>query len=468
MATFRLATAEEKSQEHVTQKGLGSELLLHNARWFTRIRWTVAAVFVLAATAGYLISDTLAKVGLRVPSIWLGSLAGVLLLANVAFVIMMRGSRELSQKAIQANLWMQIIVDLIVVTLVVHAMGSTNTFVAFAYLFHVALACIFFPPRNSLLVVVLAAVLYLIVVILEELGGLYSSGILLPDSYAGVSRASAFRSLLFAGSAVLVWVIVWYFVSTLSTAVRKRDAQLHETNQQLLLANREKNQQMLLTTHDLKAPFAGIESHIQVLRIQFWDELGEPVREVIERIERRAQVLRDRINAILLLGDLRSQHVDQVQFVRVDLAVAVEEALQDLEEKAQERSVNVEADVPSVGVRGDKQQYQILLANLLANAINYSQEGGTVEIRARSDSAAVRLSIADHGIGIASDSLPHIFDEFYRTNEAARFNRMSTGLGLAIVKEIARYCALGVTVTSEKGQGTTFEVAFPRDTSEQT
>jgi signal transduction histidine kinase len=88
-----------------------------------------------------------------------------------------------------------------------------------------------------------------------------------------------------------------------------------------------------------------------------------------------------------------------------------------------------------------------------------------VEISAREEADEVRVLVADHGIGIREEVLPRIFDEFFRTKEGARFNRMSTGLGLAIVKEIARRYGLRIRVTSELGKGTTFEVAIPKGIS---
>jgi len=73
------------------------------------------------------------------------------------------------------------------------------------------------------------------------------------------------------------------------------------------------------------------------------------------------------------------------------------------------------------------------------------------------------VRITDHGIGIPEDKLPHIFDEYYRTDEAARHNKNSTGLGLAIVRHIAERHGIDVIVESTPGATTTFELRFPRD-----
>jgi len=72
-------------------------------------------------------------------------------------------------------------------------------------------------------------------------------------------------------------------------------------------------------------------------------------------------------------------------------------------------------------------QLGILFSNLVANAIFYSKEGGSVEVSARRNTGGIRVSISDHGIGIKAEALPHIFDEYYRAKEAARFDKLSTG-----------------------------------------
>ncbi len=146
----------------------------------------------------------------------------------------------------------------------------------------------------------------------------------------------------------------------------------------------------------------------------------------------------------------------------MDVALLIDTVLRSLEQKAQERRIQFVLRVPSIRASGSLDQLTVLFTNLVANAVSYSAEGGSVEIGASERSDDVRVLVADHGIGIRDDALPHIFEEFYRTKEAARFNRMSTGLGLAIVKEIARHFGLRITVTSEYGKGTTFEVSLPK------
>jgi len=114
-------------------------------------------------------------------------------------------------------------------------------------------------------------------------------------------------------------------------------------------------------------------------------------------------------------------------------------------------------------VRSDPRQLRPLLANLIANAVAYSRDNTTIDIGLQaSPDGACCVRVSDRGIGIPADKLPRIFDEYYRTAEAARVNRMSTGLGLAIVRQAARNLGLSITVTSEPGSGTQFAVRFPK------
>jgi len=462
MGTFELIAA---SKEPGTiglreQQGLGNDVLIHNARWFTKLRWIAVSAIMLAGLAGRFAPSLFRGVGLIPPAGWPWILAAVLVAANCFFTILAgRLNDNSSQSVIKATIWLQIVADLTLLTVLVHIIGSTTTFISFAFLFHIALACIFFPPRESLLVTVLASALFSACVALETSGIVPRGGMV--AHAPSVPHSGRLLNLAFAGTAVFIWFIVWYLVSTLSEAVRKRDRQLHAANERLLKADQEKTRQVLRTTHELKAPFSGIESNIQILKLQHWNEIPESVRGIVERIEHRAQTLRERIREILVLGELKSESDARVVLVPVSMDSVMDAVLENVGEKACSRHVALDIEKPLPDVLGDARQISILFSNLTANAIQYSRDGGTVTVSAReTETNDVIISVADRGIGISDEALPHIFEEYYRTPEGAKCNPMSTGLGLAIVRHIARTLGLKVKVTSDVGTGTTFEVMF--------
>jgi two-component system, OmpR family, phosphate regulon sensor histidine kinase PhoR len=447
--------------EALSRRGLADAAITQNASWFVTLRWFVVSVFVVFGVAGSTFRAVLESNGVLIPYWWLWALATVLLIANIPLYLITRKlDSDSTRRSVMRNLWTQITLDLLVVTVLVYNIGTVETFAAFTYLFHIVLACIFFPPRQSLLVTCVAAVFYLVLVVLEATAALPPRGILIYPG--GRFSATPLVEVSLALFGVLIWFIVWYITSTLSKTVRRRDQQLSIANDQLMVADAEKNRQMLITTHDLKAPFAGIESNIQVLKYQYWDEIPESVHGIIERIDNRAHMLRDRINAILVLGNLKSKPPGQSAAEAVELPRLINEIAATLREKADSRGITLQIDMASESILSDPQQLSMLFSNLIANAISYSRDRGRVQISSSSDDDAVSVSIKDEGIGIRDDALSEIFDEYFRTKEATKFNRQSTGLGLAIVKVIAQKLKLGVRVQSELEKGTTFTVIIPR------
>ena len=106
---------------------------------------------------------------------------------------------------------------------------------------------------------------------------------------------------------------------------------------------------------------------------------------------------------------------------------------------------------------------EILLENIISNAITYSHEKGSVEITSNLDQQDQKatLTITDHGIGIENNDLPNIFNEYFYSPRAALHNKATSGIGLSIVKIAAENNNVHITVASEPGEGTSFTIIFP-------
>lgn len=440
--------------------GLTGEVLLHNARWFIRIRWIVVALLALSGVAGILLEpEILERFGLRSPGQWPLYLAGILAALNLGATRWVHHiSTRATWLAVAANIWFQIVSDLVILTGLVYMAGATNTVASFTYLFHITMACIFFGRRDSLLVTLLSVLLFLGIVTAESMSLIPNASVL---TSMGAGAPAILPTIIFVVPTVFVWLIVWYFASSLSCAVRQRDRDLEAANQRLIKADEEINLQMLRVTHDLKAPFSGIESNIQLLKYNHWNEMSEAAREIISKIDGRSANLRARIGDILTLGSLRTTRADERVLKPVQLHELLAAVVQDVKGLAESKNVSVTLGAGGMSVPCDPEQLKILFANLVANAIVYSHDGGTVEIGLDKDEAGVKVSIVDHGIGMGDQSIEHIFEDFFRTQEAASFNPSSTGLGLAIVRQVANNLQLTVVVDSEKDKGSVFQVIFP-------
>jgi signal transduction histidine kinase len=116
---------------------------------------------------------------------------------------------------------------------------------------------------------------------------------------------------------------------------------------------------------------------------------------------------------------------------------------------------------PGSCVRGDQQLLAMMIDNLVANAIRYSERPGRVRVEVRSDDGGLVLAVTDSGIGIAADRLPHIWDRFFRADIDRSRAAGGSGLGLSIVRAIAERHGATCRATSELGKGTRIEVRFP-------
>jgi two-component system phosphate regulon sensor histidine kinase PhoR len=112
-------------------------------------------------------------------------------------------------------------------------------------------------------------------------------------------------------------------------------------------------------------------------------------------------------------------------------------------------------------VRGDRARLKQIIVNLLDNAIRFTKRGGTVWLRTAADDMGVVLEVSDTGIGIPSASIPHVFDRFFRVDEARSREDGGAGLGLSIVKSICSVHCADIEVESRVEAGSCFRVTFP-------
>ena len=441
-------------------QALPAPLLARNAYWFCQLRWLVIAMLAGFGAAGQL-KPLMDAFSLLRPGSWPFVAAAVLTVSNIIFLTHARALRHDPHPGpAKMNLWGQIIVDLVVLTAVVHFVGSTQTFVAFTYLFHIALACIFFPRRDSLLVTALAGGLYAACTLMERQGWLPGGGIFAEGVLGGAVTPSMMGWLVSVGMAVAIWGVVWYLISKLSTLVRRRDVQLAHTNQRLLAAQEERRRHMLVTTHELKAPLAAIHANAQLLYDGYCGPLPDKAMDVAERITARCRRLTTEIQEMLQLANLTSTSQEEPETEDLDLAELLQWAVDHAAAIAQDRAIHIDADLQPASVVGVAEHLRMLLGNLVTNAVIYSDRGDRVTVTCRPGADGATVTIADEGIGIAPEKLPRVFDEHFRTNQAVQHNRESSGLGLAIVRRIAEDHRIRLRVESRLGVGTSFQLQF--------
>jgi signal transduction histidine kinase len=439
------------------EKSLSEAMLIKNVQWFCSLRWFVIGLLAAFGVAG-MVPSLMQNMEMNPPGAWPFAAAGILTLANVGFLLHARShGRAPSPRRIKANIWSQIVIDLLVLTAVVHFVGGMHTYAPFTYLFHIVLACVFFSRRASLLVTIISIVL-LAGVTWAELNGVLRQ-VTIFHTWSPVTPKVAFYGLVFASG---IWLAVWYLASHLSAIVRLRDDELDQTNLLLLKAQDERAQHMLRTTHQLKAPFSAIHANAQLLIKGYCGELPPEAVEVAKGILARCNRLSNEIRSMLQLANLSSQSAPSPPLVRLDVGAILEWCIGQLRPTAAEKGNVFDEEIEPAFTLAVEDHLKMLFDNLIANAVAYSYPGGHIRVRCHpgSDGGPV-VAIADDGIGINPEKLPHIFEEYYRTHEAVKHNKESSGLGLAIVREVALRHHIHLRVVSRPGAGTTFELELP-------
>ena len=462
-ATYELPLSRELSAEAKTEASLQlppQELLTQNASWFCHLRWLVIAILVFYGILGFF-PALIAYFGLRPVGLWPFVIAAALTVSNLTFMYFARAKTAATTTMI--NLWVQITADLLALTAVVYFVGSIETSIAFAYLFHIVVSCVFFSRRQSLIVTMMAIGLFAASIAAEYIVKLLPAMSIFAESPFDRNMPSALAVLAMNFFlTIAIWIVVWYLASHLASAVRQREFELAETNRRLVAAQEERSRHMLATTHQLKAPFAAIYSNAQLLEQGYCGKLPDEAMQIIQRISSRCRRLTAEIQEMLQLANLSStgqELLPRTTIVSTDLLLW---CISQVDPIAREHGVTIKTDLRPVPLIGAEDHFKMLFINLLANAVIYSYRNGQVNVSCRrGPDAEPVVTISDAGIGIAAAKLPRIFEEHYRTKEAVEHNKESSGLGLAIVKNVAQRYNIRIRVESRLGLGTKFELTFP-------
>ena len=211
-------------------------------------------------------------------------------------------------------------------------------------------------------------------------------------------------------------------------------------------------------SHELKTPTGAL-----TLLAETIEDETDP--DVIARLARRMGGEAERLSRIIddLLDLSRIEANEAPSGALVAVPDFVGEAVGSLQAVAAGMDVTVEiGDLPGgLAVSGDRRDLVSAVANLVDNAIKYSEPGGTVVVRADHTSDHVNVTVTDKGVGIPSRDLERIFERFYRVDRARSRSTGGTGLGLSIVRHVAANHGGSVRVESVEGEGSTFVLELP-------
>ncbi len=216
-----------------------------------------------------------------------------------------------------------------------------------------------------------------------------------------------------------------------------------------------------IVSHELKSPLGAMQQNLFVLAEELSDKLNDEQRQRLERMKVRVTDLMKLIQTWLRLisadiGKIRES------FQPVAVKDVVAKSVESVQNEATRKAIGITtegADAPC-RVNGDEGTLAQALTNILGNAVKYSRSGTEVQVRVGEEAGQVVIAVADAGVGIAADELPHVFEDFYRAPSSAK-GQQGTGLGLPLSRRIVEAHDGTISVTSEPGKGSTFTIRLP-------
>jgi signal transduction histidine kinase len=235
--------------------------------------------------------------------------------------------------------------------------------------------------------------------------------------------------------------------------------QLALKNEQLVEADRLKDEFVALISHDLRTPLTSIMGYLELVLDDH--NLSEEQRGYLSIVDRNADRLLRLVNDLLFVARLEAGQLD-LHPAELDLAAVVRQSVAEAEPRAAARGVELACEASDVpAVNADKGRMFQLLDNLVSNAIKFTPEGGDVRVSLARVNGFVRLEVADTGIGVDADEQQRLFERFFRASTASDQQIPGTGLGLYIARAIVEAHEGSISVESVPGEGTSFRIDLP-------
>jgi signal transduction histidine kinase len=460
---------EEASFEYTPEEAT----LIQRIHYFVNFRWiTAVGVAILA-----LVTNNVLQIGF--PPLPVYIIAAGIALYNLIFWLYAKGLRPEATTDLVAKARrfaaVQSVVDLLALTVLLHFTGSIENPLIFYFVFHITVTSILLPYKAAYSLATLA------VLLLCSLIGLEYFGIIPHVHLGGFVPFDLYRQETYILAILFTFVTVLYISTYMATSIagelRKRQREvaslrdrclidsnaLEETNKRLMELDRLRTYFLGMVSHDLKAPLVAIESYIQVILGGFAGEINEEQREMLDRSSQRIGGLLNLISDLLDVSRIEAGQIAK-EFKVTSLSEVVEGSLEDIQAMAKEKGMKLQVEVPAnlPIIHAAPHRLQQVLNNLLSNAIKFTPPEGLITISVEDKEDQLQIEVMDTGVGIPSEDLPYVFDEFFRGRDV---EMTGAGLGLSIAKKIVEAHGGRIWVESPcttDGKGSKFTFTLPK------
>lgn len=218
-----------------------------------------------------------------------------------------------------------------------------------------------------------------------------------------------------------------------------------------------------MASHEIRTPLTSVVNYLSVLKEEADKELTSEHKDFLARALISGQQLVSLVGNLLNVSKIERGSF-AVSLQPVDWKKNINDVVENNSTSAMQKNIKLEAKLPSEPlpqVLVDPIRINEVLNNLISNALNYTKEGGTIEVSAKTKGEEVITSVSDTGVGIPPEAIPHLFSKFFRVSGSLEQGSKGTGLGLYISKSIIDMHHGKIWVESQVGKGTTFYFSLP-------
>jgi len=290
-------------------------------------------------------------------------------------------------------------------------------------------------------------------------GAYMAAGLL--NTAGGIDYIQLYNNMFFMLITAVISAIAVYFNRTRRFSEFRLNFQLNSHNQELAELDRLKSEFFANISHEFRTPLTLILAPLDQL-LQQHRQLPEQVLHQLNMMRQNSLRLFRLVNDLLDIIRLEEGQA-ALEYSCLRLDTILNSLMETMTPLAQARHIGLANRLLNtpVYVSGDRGALEKIFLNLLSNAIKFTQAGGHIVAYSRLHSGTVMITVEDTGVGMSSESLPHVFDRFRQADSSATRKYGGTGLGLALVKELSERHGGEVSISSRLGRGTAVTVTLP-------
>ena len=468
------STTSEESK--ASDYSLEQRALILRLGVYINLRWLVIPAIVIATLIASLVFN------ITFPTLPVYIICAIIAFYNFLLFLWTRNLQKQDPEMVvgraEAYGYVQVILDLVMLTALLHYTGGIENPFIFLYIIHTNAAAIFLPKRRAYELTTLAMLMVTLLVFLEYFGIIQHinlSGFVLSTRYTDLSRVLAVLTAL----AVLAYGTV-YVATAIVGELRRRQREVVVLKDRLLEQRTKELEQisgevvklvderrhfvrfLSVVAHDLQSPLVATQSLLSYILDGYTGEITEGQKDLMQRGIRRIDALLTLITDLLDIPRIEAGEIKR-EMREILLNDVVKKATDGLDNLASQKGITLNVELPELSPKivASSRRLQQVITNLVSNAINYTRDG-SVLVKITEDDGAARFEVIDTGVGILPNELPKLFEDFFR---GSNVGVKGTGLGLSISKRIIESHGGKIWAESpapETGKGSKFVFTLPK------